>query len=106
MLIDDFSRFSWLYLLETKDEALLMFKRFQAMVERQFDTKIQCVRSDGGGGGGEFQAFQNYLATNGLLHQVSCPCTPQQNGRVERKNRHVVEVGLSLLIQTGMPLKY
>ena len=48
LLIDDFSRFSWLYLLETKDEALLMFQHFQAMVERQFDTKIQCVQSDGG----------------------------------------------------------
>ena len=58
------------------------------------------------GGEGEFQAFQNYLATNGLLHQVSCPYTPQQNGRVERKNRHVLEVGLSLLIQASMPLKY
>ena len=43
LLIDDFSIFSWLYLLETKDEALLMFQRFQVVVERQFYTKIQCV---------------------------------------------------------------
>ena len=56
--------------------------------------------------GGKSQVFQNYLAINGLLHQASCPYTPQQNGRVERKNRHVVEVGLSLLIQARMPLKY
>ena len=54
---------------------LYMFQRFQVMVERQFDTKVQCVQSDQGGG--EFQAFKNYLATNGLLHQVSCPYTPQ-----------------------------
>ena len=47
LLVDDFSRFSWLYLLETKDEALLMFQRFQAMVERPFDTKVQCVRFNG-----------------------------------------------------------
>ena len=58
------------------------------------------------GGGGEFQAFQNYLVTIGFLHQVSSPYTPQQNGRIERKNRHVVEVGISLLIQAGMSLKY
>ena len=42
LLVDDFSIFSWLYLLETKDEALLMFQHFQTMVERQFDTKVQC----------------------------------------------------------------
>nr|CDH30699.1 putative Ty1-copia-like retrotransposon [Cercis chinensis] len=39
LLIDDYSRFSWLYLLQSKDETLTLFRQFQAMVERQFSTK-------------------------------------------------------------------
>lgn len=58
------------------------------MVETQFDTKIKALQSDWGG----------------VLHKVACPYTPQQNGRVERKNRHVVEMGLTLLAHSSTPL--
>ncbi|GJV84934.1 putative RNA-directed DNA polymerase [Tanacetum coccineum] len=34
---------------------------------------------------------------NGTLHRLSCPYTPQQNGRAERKHRHLVETGLVIL---------
>jgi hypothetical protein len=37
---------------------------------------------------------------------VSCPHAHQQNGATERKHRHIVEVGLSLLAQSSVPLKY
>ncbi|KAL3630661.1 hypothetical protein CASFOL_023645 [Castilleja foliolosa] len=40
------------------------------------------------------------------MHRMSCPYTPQQNGCAERKHRHIVEMGLSLLAQSNMPLKY
>jgi hypothetical protein len=42
----------------------------------------------------------------GISHHISCPYAPQQNGPVERKHRHIVEVGLSLLAHASMPLKY
>ena len=42
----------------------------------------------------------------GIVHHVSCPHTHQQNGDAERKHRHIVEVGLSLLSYASMPLKY
>jgi hypothetical protein len=42
----------------------------------------------------------------GISHLVSCPHTHQQNSLTERKHRHVVEMGLSLLAHAGMPLKF
>lgn len=54
------------------------------------------------GGGGEYSFFTKI----GITHMVSCPHAHQQNGAAERKHRHIVEVGLSLLAQAHMPLKY
>ncbi|KAL6326826.1 hypothetical protein AAG906_011003 [Vitis piasezkii] len=67
------------------------------MVENQLHTTIKCIQSDNGG---EFLAFKPYLEAHGILHQFSCPHTPQQNGRAERKIRHLVETGLALMAQT------
>ena len=46
------------------------------------------------------------LESQGIFHRISCPYTPQQNGRVKRKNHHVVEMGLSLLAHAHIPLSY
>ena len=51
-------------------------------------------------------AFKPYLETHGILHQFSCPHTPQQNGRAERKIRHLVETGLALMAKSFLPSKY
>lgn len=42
----------------------------------------------------------------GIEHQISCPHAHQQNGSAERKHRHIVEIGLSLLAHASMPLKF
>ena len=49
--------------------------------------------------GGEFTSivFRPHLDQHGIHHQLTCPHTPQQNGVVERKHRHIVETGLTLL---------
>ena len=46
------------------------------------------------------------ISSNGILHQTSCPHTPQQNGVFERKHRHIVETGLSLLYKSNLPYNY
>ena len=102
-IIDDFSRYTWLYFLSTKDQALPSFINFQKLVERQINTSIKHLQSDNGG---EFLAFKSYLQSQGISHQFSCPHTPEQNGRVERKIRHLVETGLALSAQASLPLKY
>lgn len=42
----------------------------------------------------------------GISHHVSCPYAHQQNGSAERKHRHIVEIGISLLAHASMPLKF
>ena len=46
------------------------------------------------------------LTTLGILHQSSCTYTPQQNGIVERKHRHILEMARSLRFQSYLPLKF
>jgi hypothetical protein len=58
------------------------------------------------GGGGEYEKLNSFFTRIGIAHRVSCPHTHQQNGVVECKHHHIVEVGLSLLSQTSMPLKF
>ncbi|CAN7030331.1 unnamed protein product, partial [Brassica rapa subsp. trilocularis] len=63
--------------------------------------KYYIFRSDNGG---EYtgQAFKLHLAQHGILHQTSCPYTPQQNGVAERKNRHLMEVARSMMFQSNV----
>ncbi|RVW22623.1 Retrovirus-related Pol polyprotein from transposon RE1 [Vitis vinifera] len=103
IFIDDYSRHTWIYFLSTKDQALHSFITFRKMVENQLHTTIKCIQSDNGG---EFLVFKPYLEAHGILHQFSYPHTPQQNGRAERKIRHLVETGLALMAQSFLPSKY
>jgi hypothetical protein len=56
--------------------------------------------------GGEYTKLHSFFKEGGISHHVSCPHAHQQNGSAERKHRHIIEVGLSLLSQASMPLKY
>jgi hypothetical protein len=46
------------------------------------------------------------LTKNGILHRKSCPYTSQQNGITERKLRHILETGLTLLAHSHLSDKY
>jgi hypothetical protein len=89
-------------LLKLKSEVIQKFYESQALVEHFFDRKILSVQSDWGG---EYERLNSFTKI-GISHQVSCPHTHQQNGSAERKYRHIVEVGLSLLARAHMPLKF
>jgi hypothetical protein len=56
--------------------------------------------------GGEYEKLNSFFTKIGISHLVPCPQANQHNGSVERKHRHIVEVGLSLLAQAHMHLKY
>lgn len=55
---------------------------------------------------GEYQKLSKFFQKIGIEHHVSCPYTHQQNGATERKHRHAVEMGLTLLSQASMPLSF
>jgi histone deacetylase 1/2 len=98
-----FSKFTWIYLLRHKSEVFQCFTDFQNKVERQFDKKIVAVQSDWGG---EYRSLNTFFQRVGISHHVSCPHAHQQNGSAERKHRHIVEMGLTLLAHASMPLKF
>jgi hypothetical protein len=77
------------------------FVQFKSLVENHFSSSIKQFQCDGGG---EYMSnqFKNFLVTHGILHCVSCPHTPQQNGVAERKHHHIMEMGLSLLAQSHL----
>ncbi|KAG7572491.1 Ribonuclease H-like superfamily [Arabidopsis suecica] len=88
--IDEKSKYTWLTLLPSKDRVLEAFTNFQNYVTNHYNAKIKIFRSDNGG---EYTShtFKQHLAKHGIIHQTSCPYTPQQNGVAERKNRHLME---------------
>jgi histone deacetylase 1/2 len=101
--IDDYSKHTWIYLLRRKSEVFQCFHDFQKLIERQFDCKIRAIQTDWGG---EYQTLSSFFSPVGMSHQISCPHAHQQNGAAERKHRHIVEVGLTLLAHASMPFKF
>lgn len=104
VIVDHYTRYSWLYAMKNKSDVRDIFIPFKSLVENKFNTRIGTFFfSDNGG---EFLALRSFLATAGISHLTSPPHTPEHNGLSERKHRHVVETGLSLLTHAGMPSSY
>ncbi|KAL2940785.1 Retrovirus-related Pol polyprotein from transposon TNT 1-94 [Bienertia sinuspersici] len=102
-IVDDYSRSVWAYLLRDKGEVTGCMKQFFTMVKKQFDCEVKIVRSDNGT---EFKPLLPYFSKIGVLFQSSCVATPQQNGRVERKHRHILEVARALRFQAHLPIEF
>jgi histone deacetylase 1/2 len=101
--IDDFSKFTWIYLIKKHSDVYQAFLNFQKLVERKFSRKIITMQTDWGG---EYEKLNSFFQKVGITHHVSCPHAHQQNGSAERKHLHIVEVGLALLANASMPLKF
>jgi len=98
-VVDDYSRFVWIILLKSKSEVQIQVQNFIIFAENQFECKVKIVRSDNGP---EFD-LQQFYSLKGILHKKPCVETPQQNGRVERKHQHILNVGRALLFQSKLP---
>lgn len=102
-IVDDYSRAVWTILLLEKAETATALKAFCVFVERQFKKQVKTIRSDNGV---EFLCLRNVFADSRIEHQTSCVETPQQNGRVERKHKHILNVAHALLFQGHLPKKF
>jgi transposase InsO family protein len=104
LLVDDMSRYMWLRLLSSKDQAPAAIKNFQAAVEVESGRKLKVLRTDRRGGG-EFTSveFGEYCTNRGLQRQLTAPYSPQQNGVVERQNQSVVGKARSMLKSKDLP---
>lgn len=104
VLVDDFSRFTWVRFLREKSEAVESFKILALQLQTEKGS-IKQIRSDHEG---EFQndAFEKFCQTQGIRHQYSAPRTPQQNGIVERKNRTLQEMARAMIHRNNVPIRF
>nr|BAM42649.1 Polyprotein [Arabidopsis thaliana] len=103
IFVDHFTRYTWLYPLKQKSQVKDTFIIFKSLVENRFQTRIGTLYSDNGG---EFVVLRDYLSQHGISHFTSPPHTPEHNGLSERKHRHIVEMGLTLLSHASVPKTY
>jgi len=98
--IDDSTKYCYVYLLKSKDEALEKFIIYKNEVENQPNKKIKVVRSDKGG---EYVSpYAEFCSQHGIIHEFTAPYSPQQNGTAERKNRTLKEMVNAMLISSGV----
>jgi len=104
-IVDDYSRATWVHLMSTKSNAFPLLQQFTAFVKNQFEVTIKTVRTDNGMKFQDNSALQFY-AKKGIIDQRSCVDTPQQNGVVERKHKHLSEVARALMMQADLPSRF
>ena len=101
VIVDEYTRFTWVYFLHRKDETAAILLDHVRMIETD-EFKVKILRSDNGT---EFKnsAMEEFCKYKGIIQQFSAPGTPQQNGVVERKNRTLIEAGRTMLEDANLP---
>ena len=105
VVVDDFSRFSWVFFLESKEEVFGFVQDLILRLNNESYGRVRAIRSDNGT---EFRnsRMDNFCSDHGLDHQFSSPYTPPQNGVVERKNRTLVEMARTMLDENRTPRRF
>jgi hypothetical protein len=96
VIVDDYSRFTWVFFLQEKSQTQETLKGFLRQAQNEFRLRIKNIRSNNGT---EFKNSQieGFLEDEGIKHEFSSPYTPQQNGVVERKNRTLLGMARTML---------
>jgi transposase InsO family protein len=98
VIVDDYSRFTWVLFLQDKSQTQEVLKKFLRMTQNKFDAKVKKIRSDNG------TKFKNTQVEDfldeGIKHEFLTPYTPQQNGVAKRKNRTLIEMARTILMNT------
>ena len=103
VIIDDYSRFTWVFFLAKKNETAELVKQFVVFVENQTNEKVKCIRCDNGT---ELKnaILNHFCAEKGIQRQYSAARTPQQNGVAERRNRTLIDAARTMLCESNLPL--
>lgn len=96
IIVDDFSRFTWVHFLRNKSDVVFVMTSFLNMVQTQFHTRVKCIRSVNAGelcGGGMKRLYN----AHGILIQASSH---------KWRHKHLLETARSLYIKSKVPQKY
>nr|GFB67518.1 putative ribonuclease H-like domain-containing protein [Tanacetum cinerariifolium] len=105
VITDDYSRFTWVFFLATKDETTPILKTFLTGLENQLSLKVKVIRSDNRT---EFKNLDlnQFCRLKGIKREFSIPRTPQQNGIAERKNQTLIEAARTMLVDSLLPIPF
>ena len=84
VIVDDFSKYTWVLFLSQKNEAFYEFSKFCNKVQNEKGFIITCIRTNHGREFGNID-FEDYCNEHDINQNFLAPRTPQQNGVVERK---------------------
>ncbi|GKE44154.1 retrovirus-related pol polyprotein from transposon TNT 1-94 [Tanacetum coccineum] len=103
VIVDDYSWFTWVKFIASKDEAPDFIIKFLKMIQVRLNMPVKNIRTDNGT---KFvnQTLCSYYESVGISHETSVTRSPQQNGVVERRNRTLVEAARTMLIYAKAPL--
>ncbi|GKE88168.1 integrase, catalytic region, zinc finger, CCHC-type containing protein [Tanacetum coccineum] len=90
VIVDDYSRFTWVKFLRSKDETPTVVIKFLKQIQVGLNKTVRFIRTDNG--------------SVGIFHQKIVPRTPQQNDVVKRRNRTLVEAARTMLIFSKAPI--
>jgi transposase InsO family protein len=102
IIVDDYSRYSWVFFLESKDQVFEHFRLLALRLNNEHPNCLKAIRSDNET---DFRnaSFDGFCLELGIEQQFSVPRVSQQNGVVERKNRTLVEMARTMLDEHETP---
>lgn len=99
-ILDDYSRAICVYLIVEKSEFTLVLKEYFAMIRIQFNKSVKVMKSDNDR---EFFCSKQYFLESDILHQTTMARILQQNGRVQCKHCHILNMARALRFQGNLP---
>ncbi|GKA74492.1 putative ribonuclease H-like domain-containing protein [Tanacetum coccineum] len=105
VVTDDYSRYSWVFFLATKDETSGILKSFITGVENLIDQRVKVIRCDNGT---EFKnkEMNQFCERKSIKREFSVARTPQQNRVAKRKNRTLIEAARTMLADSKLPTTF
>ncbi|GJS87376.1 putative ribonuclease H-like domain-containing protein [Tanacetum coccineum] len=105
VVTDDYSRFSWVFFLATKDETSGILKAFITGIENLIDLRVKVIRCDNGT---EFKnrVMNEFCEMKGIKREFCVARTTQQNGVAKRKNRTLIKAARIMLADSKLPTTF
>jgi transposase InsO family protein len=105
VIVDDYSRYSWVFFLESKDK---IFEHFRSLALRLNNKHLSCLKDIHIDNETEFRndSFDEFCLEHRIDQQFFTPHVPQQNGVMERKNRTLIEIAKTMLDEHRTPRRF
>jgi transposase InsO family protein len=105
VIIDNYSRYSWVFFLESKNEVFEHFRSLDLRLNNEHPNYLKVIHSDNKT---EFRnaSLDQFCLEHGVDQQFSGPCVPQQNGVMKRKNRTLIEMARTMLNEHRTPMHF